>query len=234
MTLNTLIVDDDPVTREAVRMLISKHQDLRLIAACETTEEAFRLLSKGDGIDLVCLDIEMPEGLMSGLQLLENLDNAPQVIMMSTKPDYGASSYETGAVVDYIVKPVTDERFAKALQRVRANTRKPVLDTQTPEDIFIKTDNRIIRLRLSDIFFVEALSDYVIIHTEKKKHIVHSTMKGMEQKLPNPPFLRVHRSYIVNARLVESIDEMGVVMPQKTIPIGASYKNDFLNKLRFL
>jgi DNA-binding LytR/AlgR family response regulator len=100
--------------------------------------------------------------------------------------------------------------------------------------VFIKTDGKLVKLKYSDIFFIEALSDYVIINNEKRKYIIHSTMKGLEKKLPETDFIRVHRSYIVNINKINTIEDLNVVMPSKSIPIGASYKNRFMKRLNML
>ncbi|MEH0158695.1 LytTR family DNA-binding domain-containing protein [Limibacter armeniacum] len=229
--MNCIIVDDEEVSRMIVRDFVERTPSLKLIAECDNAVEAFKIM-KEEAIDIIFLDIEMPE--MTGIELVQSLDSLPQVILITGRKDFGAEAYEY-SLTDYLIKPINYPRFMKAVEKAQNNLQKDILDTQGNDDnIYVKADNRIVRIKLSDIYFIEALSDYVIINMESKKYIIHSTMKGLEQKLPSDMFTRVHRSYIVNLTKIDSIEDMSIVMPQKAIPIGNSYKSAFLSKLNFL
>ena len=229
--MKCVIVDDEEVARKVVKSYIEKTKGLSIVADFENAIDAYNLL-KEEKIDLLFLDIDMPE--MSGIELIKSLEHKPMVVMITGRDDLAVEAYEL-AVVDYLVKPVKYPRFIKAVEKAQGTLSKNVIDTPGMGDIYVKADSKIVRISLKDIKFVEALSDYVIIHTEKKKYIVHSTMKGIAGRLPAGEFARVHRSFIVNINQIETIEDMSnIIMPNKIIPIGASYKTDFFNKLNFL
>lgn len=229
--MKCIVVDDEDVARKVVKSFIERTKGLTIVADFDNAIDAYNLL-KRETVDLLFLDIDMPE--MSGMELIKSLEHKPMVIMITGRKEFAIEAYEL-AVVDYMVKPVNYARFMKAVEKVMGNMSKNVLDTTAKEDIYVKADSKIVRIKLKEIKFVEALSDYVIIHTEKKKYIVHSTMKGITNRLPAGEFARVHRSFIVNINQIETIEDMSnIIMPNKIIPIGASYKSDFFNKLNFL
>ncbi|MEM6297329.1 MAG: LytTR family DNA-binding domain-containing protein [Bacteroidota bacterium] len=229
--MNCLVVDDDEFSRNVVKHYVQKTDGLNLIAECENALEAFNEL-KSKEIDIVFLDVEMPE--MTGIELLKALDDLPQIILVTSRSNYAVEAFEY-SVTDYLVKPVKYPRFLKAVGKAETNLKATNVTVEnTTDEVFVKADNKIIKLKLSEVLYVEALSDYVIINTEARKYIIHSTMKGLEKKLPEGSFIRVHRSYIVNFNRIESIQDLNVVMPNKTIPIGASYKTRFMKKLNML
>lgn len=230
--MKCLVVDDEVFAREVVKQFIARTEGLELWKECDNAEDAFVLLRNGDA-DLVFLDVEMPG--MSGIDLVKTLEVIPSIIMITSRQEYAVDAFEYG-LTDYLVKPINYPRFLKAIDKAndRISTSQDVERKQDEEDIYVKSDGKIVRLKLDSILFIEALSDYVIINTGAKKLIVHSTMKGMESKLPSNDFVRVHRSYIINIKKIDEIQDASVMMPDKIIPIGASYKNRFLEKLNVL
>ena len=240
--MKCIIVDDEEFSRNVVKMHVERTEELELVGIYDSAVDAMNALLHNH-IDLVFLDIEMPE--MSGLDLVNSLETLPQVVIITGKRDYAADAFEY-SLTDYLVKPVNYARFARAVQKAKKNLEEmPTLlheqsdlpdsaDDDSEKVIYVKADNKINRIELSNIFFIEALSDYVIINTDKRRFIVHATMKGLELRLPSDQFARVHRSYIVSLSKVETIEDFSIIMPQKVIPIGNSYKTDFLSKLNFL
>ncbi len=229
--MRCIVVDDEDVARMVIKDFVERTEGLELVADIDNAIDAYNLLKK-EKIDLVFLDIEMPK--MTGIELVESLEHKPQFVLVTGRNDYAVKAYEL-TITDYLIKPVEYKRFLQAVQKVENNFSKDVLDTQGNEDIYVKADSKIVRIKLKDIKFVEALSDYVIIHTGQKKFIVHSTMKGIAGRLPESEFSRVHRSFIVNINQIETIEDMSnIIMPNKIIPIGASYKTSFFKKLNFL
>ncbi len=231
--MNCLVVDDDEFSRTIVKQFIERTPNLKLIAECEDAIEVFGILQKNQ-IDIAFLDVEMPE--MSGIDLVKALKNLPQVVLITSRAKYAVEAFEH-SVTDYLVKPVKYVRFLKAVEKARNNLNSKQISTEETDEnkdyVFIKSDSKIVRLHLDEIHFVEALSDYVVLNTHQRKHIMHGTMKSMVQKL-GEQFIRVHRSFIVNKNKIETIEDTKVVMPTKIIPIGASYKNKFLEQLNFL
>jgi DNA-binding LytR/AlgR family response regulator len=240
--MNCIIVDDDAFSRTVIKQLVSR-VSLDVLGEFSSAIDAYNIL-KNVSVDVVFLDVEMPE--MSGLDLLRSLKKLPQIVLITAGRQYAVEAFEY-SVTDYLVKPVDYARFLKAMDRVEFNLRRekvevlsPTLgqdteaDNDEPESFYVKTkdDGRIVHIKLSDIIFVEALSDYMEINTEKSKYVVHGTMKSLERKLPDNVFTRIHRSYIINTSRIESIEGDDVVMPGKVIPIGVSYRPIFLKKIK--
>jgi DNA-binding LytR/AlgR family response regulator len=198
-------------------------------------------------VDLVFLDVEMPE--MSGLDLIKSLSKMPQVVLVSANRQYGVEAFEY-SVTDYLIKPVDYPRFLRAVDKAETNLRRERIEAVEPTNViaqtetstaqevdhfFVKTkdDGRTVKIVQGDIIYVEALSDYVEINTEKNKFVVHTTMKSLEQKLADKDFMRVHRSYIINLKHIESLDGGdNVILPGKVVPIGVSYKSNFLSRIK--
>jgi DNA-binding LytR/AlgR family response regulator len=171
---------------------------------------------------------------MTGMELVKSLQVKPQVIFVTSRSDYAVEAFEYN-VTDYLVKPITYARFLKAVTKA-----KDIFDTHQPvqlhsKDLYIKTDSKIVKLNLKDLLYVEALADYVMFYTANgNRHVVHSTMKGVEKKLNSGEFIRVHRSFIINIEKIDAIEDLSIVINKKLIPIGASYKDGFLKKLNIL
>jgi DNA-binding LytR/AlgR family response regulator len=233
MVLNCLIVDDDKMSRLVVNNFIEKTDFLSLAGELDNTIEASNLLidQKNNDIDLLFLDIEMPE--MTGLELVKSLNGSYPIIFITSKKDYALEAFE-GDVLDYLVKPMEYSRFLKAAMKAREQREKELLFAEKENHIFIKSDSRHVRVSYNDLNFVEALADYVIFNTNKGKYIVHYTMKGIEKKLPLSMFSRIHRSYIVNRDKINYMEDFNVSIGEKMIPVGASYKEQFLKKINQL
>jgi DNA-binding LytR/AlgR family response regulator len=229
--MNCLIVEDEEMSMTMIRHYIEKTNYLTLKHECNSAEEAANIIQADPEIDIVFLDVELPE--MSGMDLLKLLDTSHTAVILTTSQmDYAVEAFEHN-VVDYLVKPIKYPRFLKATARA-----KEILESRRNDEhpyLFVKSDGKIIKLNYEEIFYIEALSDYVIIHTEDKKFIVHSTMKGVLQKLSRTnKFHRVHRSYIINTSHITAIQDWYVMMHNKRVPIGRSYKTDFMNNLDVL
>lgn len=233
MTLNCMIVDDDEMSRLLVSKFVKETDFLNLSHVLEDTLEAQNILinEKHNDVDLVFLDIEMPE--MSGLELAKSLQNTYPIIFITSKKDYAIEAFE-GDVLDYLVKPIEYPRFVKAATKAREHREKELLLAEQEDHIFVKSDSRFVRIPYQDLFFVEALADYVIFNTVKGKFIVHHTMKGIEKRLPISMFSRVHRSYIINRGKINQIEDFNISITDKVIPIGASYKEEFLKRVNML
>ncbi|HAA15747.1 MAG TPA: DNA-binding response regulator [Cytophagales bacterium] len=232
MKLKCMVVDDDQTSRQIVEHYVKKTNFLRLDHVCESAIDASNILMEED-VDILFLDVEMPE--MSGMDLLKTIDNSIEVIMVTSARDYAPEAFEA-AVTDYLVKPIEYSRFLKAVTKAKENIEafQRKLKDSDQNNIYVKTDAKIVKITMDNIQFIEALADYVVINTEKKKYIVHSTMKGIEKRLPERYFARVHRSYIVNVGHIEALEDNSIMIKEKGIPIGASYKDNFLSRLNFL
>ncbi len=226
--MKVIIVDDEPLALEVLETYLTHFPELNLHAKCANAVEAFEALSAGD-IDLMFLDIQMPQ--ISGIDFLKSLKNPPKVIFTTAFSNYALEGFELNAV-DYLLKPFSLERFTKAVQKFKeiyAKNDKTLSEAEAPDYIFVKADKKLIKLRFEDIFHVEGLKDYVMLHTPNGRIVTLQTMKSLEEKLPSSNFIRVHRSYIVNLNLIELLETNSVTVNKKKIPIGKNYKDELFN-----
>lgn len=234
--MNCIVVDDDAMARMLIEHYISQTEDLHLVATCESAIEAANILKK-QPIDLMFLDVEMPD--MTGIEFIESLIHRPEVIMVTSKENYALDAFEI-QVADYLLKPVKYARFLKAVQRVQNRfvavvpSAPQTAPKEEEQNVFIKTEGRLVNLELSDIQWVEAQGDYVKIQTQKEGYVVHGTIKSYEEKLPEGAFVRVHRSYIIRVDQIVDIADASIVIGRSVIPIGASYKEALLKRLKML
>lgn len=238
MKLKTLIVDDEPLALDVLETFIQRVEGLELVGRCENGIQAFNLLQKG-GIDLLFLDIEMPT--LDGLELLRSLHNPPNVIITTAYRDYAVESYELD-VVDYLVKPIPFQRFVKAVNKVQQKSEEIDLVTEAnafkqqppagkPEAMFIKVDKRIVKVYFNDILFIESLKDYIRVHTTSESYVTYQTMNGIGEILPEDDFARIHKSFIVAIHKVTSIEANDLIVNNRSLPIGRSFREDILEKI---
>jgi len=229
-TIKCLVVDDEEMSRKMVETLVKRLENWKLVGSCESAFQARDFLQRNP-VDVLFLDIEMGE--LSGLDLLKIIKIQPEIVIISSKEKYAIDAFEF-EVTDYLLKPVALDRFMKAVERVEARLSRDEQNYSTSDSVFVKANNQIMSIKLTDIQWVEAYGDYVNIYTEKDRLVIHSTMKGIDSKLPSDQFIRVHRSYIVRLDKINAIDETLIVIGKKLIPIGDSYKAELMNRLKFL
>jgi DNA-binding LytR/AlgR family response regulator len=225
MKIKCIITDDEPLARKGLRGYIEKIDFLTLTGECEDAIQLNTLL-KAQPVDLIFLDIEMPE--MTGLDLLSNLTNPPKVIIVSAYEQYALKGYEFD-VVDYLLKPVPFERFLKSANRVH-----DLLQTKQTEGgdyIFVKSDKQFKKILLKEILFIESLENYVVIQTTSRKEVVYTTLKQLYESLPQPVFQQTHRSYIVNINEVNAIEGNQLNINSYKIPIARNFRDDIYNLL---
>jgi DNA-binding LytR/AlgR family response regulator len=217
--MNCLIVDDDLASREIVTQLLTYRKDVEIIAQSESAYEAIEVL-KDEAVDLIILDIDMPG--MSGIEMMQTLRNPPMVILVTGNKDHALDAYQY-QVIDYIVKPVDKTRFLSAVDTALAKyeIEQPVV---SGDFLFIKKDGVFYKIFYRDILNIEAMADYICIHTSDKKFLTLSTMHSIEKRLPAAKFVRIHRSHIVNILYVDSIEDGTANLGAKMLPIGKSYK----------
>ena len=218
--MNCIIVDDDLVSRNIIKELVSLVPNLELIASCESALEAVQVL-KDEPIDLIFLDINMPE--MTGLELIESLREKPQIILITGNEKFAADAFSLD-VADYILKPVEKSRFLQAVDKAQSRYDQLSGSRDVKDYIFVKKDGVIQKVLLKEIVNIEAMADYIVIHTDKGKYHALSTMHGIESRLPKRDFVRVHRSHIISLHKLESIEEGTAILGDKMIPIGNTYK----------
>jgi DNA-binding LytR/AlgR family response regulator len=223
--MNVLIVDDEPLAQEILVSYVEKFPEIQLIGCCNNALEANEVLKK-EAIDLILLDIQMPK--ISGIEFLKTLDSPPMAILTTAFSDYALDAYSLN-VIDYLLKPISFERFAKAIKKSIQHLPKTSKPTDIPSDfIYVKADKKLIKVFYEDLRYIEGLKDYVILHVDNKRIVTLQTMKSLEIKLPSAIFMRIHRSYIVNLRNIDVLEGNTVHIGNKMIPIGKNYKEELL------
>ena len=230
MMLNCIVVDDDEMSRKVVVHFIKKTKFLQLAKEFDNAIDATHYLDE-EHVDIIFLDVQMPE--MSGMDFINSLVKDIDIILITSEQKYAVEAFEK-RVTDYLVKPIEYPRFLQAAEKAKENIEIKRAATVQRKELYVRTDSKIVRIPYEKVLFVEALADYVIIQTESKKHIVHFTMKGIVNRLPDDDFVRTHRSYIVNLDKIEALEDNSLLIGEKYIPIGASYKEALLNQLNFL
>ena len=231
MTINCIIIDDEPLARKGLNEYIGDTGFLHLMGEFDSPLKATELLGKGE-VDLVFLDIQMPK--ITGIEFIKSLKNAPPVIFTTAYPNHALEGFEVNAM-DYLVKPVSFERFLKAALKAKEyyEVREKNSTTKNADSdyFFIKADGRLVKIFYDDILFAEGLQNYVTIHTKEKKYITYLTFKAVEDYLPAQQFIKVHKSYIVSAAQIESIEGNEVLISGHHIPISRGLKEDVMDKL---
>ncbi|GAA3955885.1 response regulator [Chitinophaga oryziterrae] len=231
--MNCLIVDDNKMARTAMKQLASHVEQLHVLGECASAIEAYNLLQK-EKIDLLLLDIEMPG--MSGIELTRNLGKkAPVIIFTTVKKDYAVEAFELN-VADYLIKPVSPARFIQAIQRAREICEGQSQDLQVSDNefVFIRDNGVLKRVKIDEILFLEAMGDYVKLHTPQKYYAIHTTLKAVEEKLPPGRFMRVHRSYIVALDKIEAIEDGTIVILKNAVPVADAYRSVLNSRLNLL
>ncbi|MCC6726179.1 MAG: response regulator transcription factor [Saprospiraceae bacterium] len=231
--MKCLIVDDDSMARAALERLCSKQEQLEIMGTCESGEEALKFFKKEENeVELLFLDMEMPG--ISGLELLDRLTVLPMVIFTTSKVDYAFDAFEYGAI-DFLKKPISQPRFDQAMLKVTGIQVGNQQFLANSKSLYVRTEGKFVRLDCEDILFFENVGDYVRIRTATgSNHIIHGTLRGIDERLNDPRFLKVHRSYIVNLDRIVDIEENTLVIEKTVIPISRAHKPILMNRLRIL
>ncbi|GBF19059.1 MULTISPECIES: LytR/AlgR family response regulator transcription factor [Arenibacter] len=227
MKLKSIIVDDSSMQRMAVAQLVNKHPNLALVAQYSNAIEANNGIKNND-IDLIFLDVEMP--IINGFDLLESLENPPQVILITGKPDYALKAFDYD-VTDYLYKPISSARFEASIKRAVVRHEQSQNVNVEEEYIFVKSNLKKRKVVLNDIKWVEALGDYIKVVTNEGNIIILSTMKSFEKQLPEDKFLRIHKSYIVNLEKVEKFNSKNIEVEGRQVPLSRNKKNELMEAL---
>lgn len=227
MKLKCIIVDDSSLQRMAVAKLVNNHPLLTLTAEYSNAIEAKNGL-KNNTVDLIFLDIEMP--IVNGFDLLESLENPPQVILITGKVDYALKAFDYD-VTDYLHKPITYERFDASVKRAVQKFEQLNRVEEEDDHIFVKSNLKKRKVILNDIKWIEALGDYVKLVTDEANIVILSTMKAFEKELPADRFLRIHKSYIVNLDKIERFNSKNVEVQGRQIPLSRNKKTELAEAL---
>lgn len=230
--MKCIIVDDEPLAREAIQFLIEETPDLKLSGSFSNAQSAGNFML-GNQVDLVFLDIRMPG--VDGIEFAKTISTNTLVIFTTAFSEYAVDSYEVDAI-DYLVKPIESERFQKAVTKAvdyhsLLSTQKNSIENMTEEHLFVKAERRYFKVLFNDIFFIEGLKDYVVIQTANQRIITRMNLKTIYEHLPQKLFLRVNKSYIINTNHIDSFDNNDVLIRTHEIPIGAAYRELFFETI---
>ncbi len=218
--MRCVIIDDDDLSRILLVQTVLKIDVLEIAGEFGSSKSALDFLSVNH-VDLIISDVEMPE--FSGLELLQMLPSKPKVIFTTAHENYAAKAYDID-VTDYVVKPVTLPRLIKAVQKVQQALFPGTIEETKPETfLFVRKSHALVKVDFSSILWVQADADYMLIETEKERFMHLSTMKAMEDLLPESDFMRIHRSFIIRLDKVSAVEEMSVVINRKSIPVSKTY-----------
>jgi len=235
--MKCLIIDDEEMARTIIHQFIKKNPHLEFEAEFSHALQAIKFLNQ-ESADLIFLDIHMPD--FTGFDFIQTLKNPPNIILTTSDRNFAIEVFEYDCIVDYIVKPVSQERFDKAVQKaLNFKAAEPSQDTvssinKTENDLYVNIDRRLIKIDIPTIYLIEAKGDYIQIKTSGKNYTVHSTLKKIEDKLPLDLFLKVHRSYIINTQKIIDIEDNSVLIEKDVVPVSRSNRPELMKRLNLL
>jgi DNA-binding LytR/AlgR family response regulator len=235
--MNCIIIDDEATARAIIGQLCSNVKSLNVLEEFPNAIQAIKYLNQNE-IDLIFLDIHMPD--FTGFDFIETLKNPPKIILTTSDANFAIQAFEYDCIVDYLVKPITPERFEKAILKAESKTIAPPssssekVETSSGNDLYVNIDRRLIKIDIPSIYLIEAKGDYIHVKTEEKNYTVHSTLKKIEEKLPDSLFLKVHRSFIINVDKIIDIEDNSVLIKKDVIPVSRSNRPELMKRLNLL
>lgn len=230
--IRCIVIDDEPLALKQIASYASKNPNLELVASCQSAKEALDVINR-ESIDAMFIDINMPD--LNGLDFVRSLESPPMVVFTTAYSEYAVEGFRVNAI-DYLLKPFDLDEFNGAVERIKRQHElvTTVSDVDSDDAIFIKTEYKVVRVGISDILYIEAMSEYLRIHFSNGNRPVTAllSMKRMEERLPESTFMRIHRSYIINLKKIQEVSKNHIVMtPDVSLPIGDLYKDTFMNYL---
>jgi DNA-binding LytR/AlgR family response regulator len=240
--MNCIILDDEKMARTILRTLCNEIKSLNVVEEFSNAMQAIKYLNENE-VDLIFLDIHMPD--FNGLDFIKTLKNPPKIILTTSDPKFAIEAFEYDFIVDYLLKPLEIKRFEKAINKAvkhqsnkttetNLETKEVKSNLESKNDFYVNIDRRLIKIDLPSIYLIEAKGDYINIKTEDKNYTVHSTLKKIEEKLPDSLFLKVHRSYIINIKKIIDIEDNSVLIKRDVIPVSRSKRPELMKRLDLL
>lgn len=234
--MNCIVIDDEQMARVIIRTLCNKIKSLNLVEEFSNAIEAIKYLNENQ-VDLIFLDIHMPN--FSGLDFIKTLKDPPKIIFTTSDSQFAIEAFEYDFIVDYLLKPIEFPRFEKAIKKAEKlqlsqNYAEAKKEETIKNDFYVNIDRRLIKIDLSSVYLIEAKGDYINIKTEEKNYVVHSTLKKIEEKLPDSLFLKVHRSYIINVKKIIDIEDNSVLIKKDVVPVSRSNRPELMKRLDLL
>lgn len=236
--MNCIIIDDEATSRTIIGELCSSYKNLNVVEVFSNAIEAIKYLNQNK-TDLIFLDIHMPD--FNGFDFIRTLKDPPYIILTTADSEFAIQAFEYDCIVDYLVKPIKPERFKKSIQKVEGKLNEEVTAAtknkekqQTGDDFYININKRLIKIDIQSIFLVQAKGDYIYLKTDNKNYTVHSTLKKIEEKLPDHMFLKIHRSYIININKIIDIEDNSVLIEKDVVPVSRSNRPELMKRLNLL
>ncbi len=237
MKIRCLAVDDEPLALRVIESHIGKLDDVELVAKCSNAMEAFGIL-KNKPIDLLFLDIQMPE--LTGIEFLKSLSHPPLVIFTTAYRNYAIEAFDLD-VLDYLLKPISFDRFLRAINKFYARRQAAPASPKTlnvdkadeKDHLFIRKNKTMVKIQFDDILYIESLKDYVKIHTSAETHFVKHQIGSLEDELPESRFIRIHKSFIIPIDKISTVSPRSIGIGDDKIPIGRNYKEYVLKRLDY-
>lgn len=234
--MDCIIIDDDATARFIIKEHCINSEQINVVEEFPSAIDAIKYLNT-NSVDLVYLDIHMPT--FSGFDFIKTLKNPPIIVLTTSDTNLALEAFEYKSVLDYLVKPITKERFEKSLEKVISISNSNAEGIQPKEKnnlefIYVNVDRRLVKVSIPSIYLIEAKGDYINIKTHEKNYIVHSTLKKIEDKLPTDSFFKVHRSFIINISEIIDIEDNTVLINKDVIPVSRSKKGELMKKLNLL
>ncbi|MFP9118946.1 LytR/AlgR family response regulator transcription factor [Flavobacterium sp. RNTU_13] len=260
--MNCIIVDDETLSRNILEGMIARDPELTVTGQYSNAMQAMKHLNTSEeSTDLIFLDIHMPD--FTGFDFIQTIKNPPAIVLVTSDKNFATEAFEYDCIVDYMVKPINEERFQRAVRKAKAlkastaapavtpvGTTTPVAEpvipatststtttnipADTPTEFYVNIDRRLIKIDIQSVNVVEAKGDYIHIKTEAKNYIVHSTLKKIEEKLPQHLFLKVHRTYIINTKKIIDIEDNSVLIGKDVIPVSRANRPELMKRLNML
>lgn len=233
--IKCIIIDDEKLAREVLSIFILKSEKLVLVEQFSNAIDAIKYLN-ANKVDLIFLDIHMPN--FSGFDFVQTIKNPPKVILVTTDKNFALDAFNYNCITDYLVKPIVEERFNRAVKRVGIKKEQPLGELKagdlTTKEIYVNIDKRLIKIEISTINFIQANGDYILIKTEGSNYTVHTTLKKIEDKLPKSIFLKIHRSYIINVNKIIDIQDSTVLIGKDLIPVSKNNRPILMESINLL
>lgn len=238
--MDCIIIDDETLARAIIAQIVSNYADMKVIAEFSNPIQAISYLNQNH-VDVIFLDIHMPN--FTGFDFIQGLKNPAKVILITSDKNFAIEAFEYDCIIDYLIKPITKERFQKAVLKLNAadiNLKKTIkfieekLPGETAKEFYINIDKRLVKIEFALINVVEAKGDYILIKTENKNYTVHSTLKKIKDKLPIDLFLKVHRSFIINTKKIIDIKDNNVLIAKDIIPVSRANRSELMKRLNLL
>lgn len=236
--MNCIVIDDEMMARAIITQFITSHTKISVVEEFPNAIQAIKYLNENE-VDVVFLDIHMPD--FTGFDFIKTLKNPPKIILVTSDKNFAFEAFEFDCIVDYLVKPINEERFKKAIEKLILRSSKPSQKAEQPNtmvdgtnEFYVNIGHRLIKIDIPTIKLVQAKGDYIVIKTDTNTYTVHTTLKKIEDKLPTDLFLKVHRSYIINTKKIIDIEDNSILIGKDVIPISRGSRPELIKRLNLL